>query len=113
PWETPGRTEAALASGSYSTTARRADDRDRRLYELVRSDTNEQRERQLHRLPQSCGSITRPGSTAARSALGLRGRVGGSVRKLAWGRGSLLVVEQAYFRSRGKGRGGARSIASS
>src|SRR5947208_15700164 len=78
----PGSTEAPVPSGGHSTATRRADERDRRLSELVRSDTNEQRQRQLHRLPQSRRSIASPGSTAARSSLSLRGRIGGSVRKL-------------------------------
>src|SRR5439155_12551014 len=82
PRATPRSTEAAVASRGYSTATRHADERNRRLHELVRSDTNEQRQRQLHRLPQSRRSIASPSSTAARSALSLRRRVGGSVRKL-------------------------------
>ena len=51
-------------------------------HELVRSDANEQRQRQFHRLPQSGASIATSRSTASRPALSLRRCIGGPVWRL-------------------------------
>src|SRR5262249_59607176 len=71
----------------------------------------EQRQRQLHRLPQSRGSIASPDSTAARPAFSLRGRIGGSVRKLETS-DNVILSEAKLQRSGRSSRGQAFNLGS-